>query len=81
MKVEIEFPFVESFGDYHDIEHEERQLQKYHDTDVLAIELGMSDTRYYGVFYLKGQKPTMEEVMLMLEGNGFDINRDEINNV
>jgi hypothetical protein len=72
MKVEIKFPFIESFADYHEIEHKGQDLRTYHDTDVAEEEIGLgNDGAYYGVFYLKSQKPSEEELSELIAASGY----------
>lgn len=64
------FPFVESFGDYHDIEYQ-HSLFKKHFGNVCAREIAF-DGNYWGVFWIRGERPTRKNVIKMLINAGLD---------
>lgn len=57
--VTAEFPFVESFADYHYIEDEAERLTKLFKRRVGFMEVGFcQDSKYWGVFYV-GRRPAL----------------------
>ncbi len=69
-----EFPFVESFGDYHDIEYkldQYKEIAKGNGVKIIAEEVAF-DGNYYGLFYIGGERPSEKEALKLLKKQGFD---------
>ena len=68
----IQMPFVESFSDYHEIDEEQRNLKKLSGkkTNICCKEIGF-DGDYWGVFWIRGNKPSVDEIREMLIKEGF----------
>lgn len=66
IRSEIKFPFIESFAEEHWIESEKEDLCDL-GFNCRALGLGYFNGYYYGVFYIKGEPPTAEEIASVLE--------------
>jgi hypothetical protein len=67
----LKVPFVESFGDYHDIEYKKDALSEFFPS-IRAVEINDDNIPhgYWGLFYEYGNKPTKQEITAMLRSAG-----------
>lgn len=72
----VEVPFVESFGDYHEIDAKISSLQEVYGKRIKGKEIAFNGN-YWGVFYV-GTCPRRQELRKLLKAQGFDLCRGEI---
>lgn len=68
------FPYVEGFADYHMIEWEVKKLKERYNTSGIVI-MGKEvayDRDYWGLFWIKGLKPSQKQVEELLRELDFD---------
>ena len=67
------FPFVREFIDYHDIEWELDKLRERYGkqgTVILSREIAF-DGSYWGLFWVRGRKPSKKDIRVLLEEADF----------
>ncbi len=69
MKTKIKFPFVDSFGDYHDIDDKLSSLNEVFTDRIKAKEIAYDGT-YWGVFYV-GKLPSKDRLKKMVVAAGW----------
>lgn len=66
-----QFPFVESFTDYHDIDYHAEDLTKRFNRRIGFAEIGFCENgNYWGIFYV-GRKPKKAVIKQLLNDDGF----------
>jgi hypothetical protein len=74
LTVTQEFPFVESFTDYHEIPEKRVDLNIFaNDGGTIESEEVAFHGDYWGLFWIKGQKPTKPEQIIILIDAGFEV--------
>ena len=70
--VSVDFPFVEAFSDYHDIEFKAHDLSTKLNADIKYAEIGSLCAKgyYWGLFHV-GRKPRKAIVDQLLEEDGY----------
>ena len=75
-KLTLEFPLVDSFEDYHDIDFQADKLSKLFKTRIRSTELSTDASgRYWGVFYV-GKRPSKKAVANLLDNAGYEKGND-----
>jgi hypothetical protein len=69
MKIKLKFPFVEGFGDYHEIKCKADDLNEIFAERIKSKEIAF-DGEYWGVFYV-GKLPHKNELKKMLFNAGW----------
>lgn len=84
-KIELELPYIDSFVDYHDIDHEVNNLnEQVGKNTIKAEELNLEDYgyefpgEYYAIFWT-GRKPSAKVIAKLLEPFGLMRFEEEIN--
>ena len=74
----MEFPVLESFMDYHDIDYHADRLAKMFKRRIGSAEIGFcEDGRYWGIFYV-GRKPSKAAIKQMMDDENFKPMYDDV---
>ncbi len=67
----VEFPILENFDDYHDIDDRADSLTKMFGKKISGAEIGFcEDSQYWGIFYV-GRKPNKAAIKQLMADADF----------
>lgn len=69
MKLKLKFPYLRSFGDYHDIKYHCDDLNDVFVARVKCKEVAFHDGKYWGLFYI-GKLPSKKQLKIALIRSG-----------
>ena len=70
----VRFPYVDGYCDYHDIEFAKNDYEFVFGRGKICAKEVAFDGNYWGLFWVRGHKPTNKEIRKMIGDAGFEDN-------